>query len=136
MSIDLKKIILNVLEEGYLYVPLSVYKEMMDYYLDMYEKYKTLTRERATDKTFPPKTFKLNLKGTQWDFLSEYNPEIILKLTLNDENQHIQIHGSDGIVTLSLTDFDRVTSEVMEHEVAHLIQYLIRLYRWKKNKFR
>jgi hypothetical protein len=135
MSIDLKKIILNVLEEGYFYVPLSVYKEMMDYYLDMYEKYKTLTRERATRKTFPPKTFKLNLKGTQWEFLSKYNPKIILKLTLNDENQHIDTYGTDGTVTLSLADFDRVTSEVMEHEVAHLIQELIKRHRNQKNKF-
>jgi len=125
-----------LLEEGYFHVPLSVYKDVMDYYLEMYEKFKTNLGKKVMGKnTYPSKTFDLKLDGTQWDYLKNYHPKITIQFTANNKNQHISADSAlHGVMKLSFDDFDRVTTEIMEHEVAHQIQDLIKLEKKKKNK--
>jgi hypothetical protein len=128
---DLKKIILNVLEEGHFHIPREVFQDMMNYYLEMYKKFKVNGGKRVTDQQYPPKKFKLDFSkvGKSFEFLKNTPtpPEVTLRFTANNSAQHCRFQaGYNSEIQLSLNDAERVYTEVMEHELLHSLQNILK----------
>ena len=101
----------------------SIVKPIMDYYIASYKKLRELNIKRITDKTFPKKEIKLDLKGTKWEFLQYLHPNVNIDLSTDYSAGSYTDYGNT--ITLSLTDTVRTTIDVIEHELLHYLQTLL-----------
>lgn len=134
---DLKKAIIQVLEEGHYHIPREIYKDMMDYYIEMYKKFRSSDSKRVTDKQFPPKTFRPDFSkiGKTFEFVKNYNPSVTIRFTANNEDQWMKYRSADNsLIQLSLNDPERVYTEIMEHELLHSLQMLLRHHEDKRRR--
>jgi hypothetical protein len=128
---NLKKVILQVLEEGHYNIPREVFQDMMDYYLEMYKKFRISGGKRVTEKAYPPKTFHPDFSkvGKSFEWAKQYNPSVTLQFTANNYAQWCKRNSADNTtIQLSLNDAERVYTEVMEHELLHSLQFLLKHY--------
>ena len=61
----------TLLTEGLFHIPRHVYQDILDYYNESAKKVAENDIKRITDKTFPPKKFKIDLTGTRYVKLQE-----------------------------------------------------------------
>jgi hypothetical protein len=124
----------HLLEEAYFHVPRSVYQEIHDYAMEMYRKYKLSGTKRVTDESFPPKVFKLNVKGTQWEFLEPIIKPVKIQFTSGNNSSFYsnQLGNVPAIISLNLRN--TLFIDEIEHEILHHIQYTIQNYKLKKDK--
>lgn len=120
----------NILNEGFT-LSQSVYKPILDYYIQAYKKVREQGIKRITDKTFPIREFPLDLKGSRYEVLEYLNPKIKVELTASDSAYYKT--GSETIV-IGLKAPIRTVIDVIEHELLHYIQDLFRDH--LKNKYR
>jgi hypothetical protein len=118
MSFDLKKIILNVLEEGFMEVPKKVMQPIIDYYFEKLREFNRLGKQKVS-KEFGTKTFELDFTGTGYEYLNRPNPRKIY-VTLSNGYQSYAM--STGKVMLDFSEPERALTEVLEHEILHIIQ--------------
>jgi len=118
MSFDLKKVILNVLEEGFMEVPKKVMQPIIDYYFEKLKEFNRLGKQKVS-KEFGTRTFELDFTGTGYEYLNRPNPKKIY-VTLSNGYQSYAM--STGKVMLDFSEPERALTEVLEHEILHIIQ--------------
>lgn len=107
-------------------LPFDTIKDIYLYYLNGYKQY-----IKAPRKKIPPERFKLDLAGTNYDFLQYLDPTVQVELkgsipgtsgdyVLLSPNLNHWI----GSIRLSLSDFESVNRWTIEHEVLHYLQDL------------
>jgi hypothetical protein len=118
MSFDLKKLILNVLEEGFMEAPKTVMQPIIDYYFEKLKDFNRLGKQKVS-KEFGTKTFELDFTGTRYEYLNEPN---LKKIHVTLSNGYHSSASSTGNVLLDFSEPQRALSEVLEHEILHIIQ--------------
>lgn len=126
-------------------LPHHVFKDIEDQIIASYKKVRQEGIKRLSGKSFPNKDFPIDFSGTNWAFLNELNPHIILinnnkyedcfftKTNPEDKNSEQNIKAGIGYVTMSLnSNLTETLLQVTEHELIHFIQYLIVTYKIKK----
>ena len=111
-------------------IPYSAYKDIVEHTYQAYQQISQKNLKRLTKESFPPKIFKLDFSNTQYEFLNTLNPEITLQFTMQrEESWFDRTSPTTGIIQLSLNDnVMDVLSWIIEHEVLHFIQELIRTH--------
>lgn len=133
---------LKPLVEGYFHLPLKVIKPVVDAYIENYKKYKINKVKRVTDKSFPNVQIPIDFTNSNYKFLNELNPFVVIKFTKDDstfmgfestygktKNNPISV----GVIELSLSRGSREIYDVIEHELLHFVQELIKKYREVKH---
>lgn len=129
--------ILSILEESsllleYYRVPPKVLEPLKKYYMEAIRKVKANNIQRITKSSFPIKKFKLDFTGTQYEFLNSIDTHIQIKLSSNDG----YYEPSGKIIVLPVSgDSGLNYHAILEHELLHFIQTLIKEYRAKNDKF-
>jgi hypothetical protein len=121
-----------LLNEGF-ELPFRVIKDIYEYYRDSYEKYRLKPRVKIE-----PKYFDLDFTGTRYEFLNDLNPRVFVELKgslpgaagLASGAQLINGRGTARI-KLALVHFVN-SSDVIYHEVLHVVQDLIRIKKGMK----
>jgi len=125
----------TVLEEGIFSIPKPVFQDIIDYYAQMYEKFKVEKIKRITPDKFPPKTFEIDLTGTKFEFLNEMRPKVEIHFSSERSYFEPQFVGSFGKINLNMTDrYESMVYATIEHEILHFIQYLYVYNLYKKGK--
>lgn len=138
---------LYLLMEGVFSLPRHVFQPIVDYYNDAYKQVVKTGIKRITMKTFPPKLFPIDLTGTHYDFLQKHfgegNLAVWVYVNLDRVKSQFSQYNQNGFdtfnssrignITLDFNDVVRANYDVIEHEMMHYIQYLIRKY--KKEKY-
>jgi hypothetical protein len=125
----------TVLKEGIFSIPRPVFQDIIDYYTQMYEKFKLEKIKKVTPDKFPPKTFEIDLTGTKFEFLNEMRPKV--EIYFSSERSHFepQFVGSFGRINLNMTErYESMVYDTIEHEILHFIQYLYVYNLYKKGK--
>jgi hypothetical protein len=128
---DLKKIILQILEESHLHLPREIYKDIMDYYIEMYKRFKIDSSKRVTPKRYPSKKFwpDFSCIGKSYQWVKDYKPSVTLQFTADNDNQWCDGRDPENtIIQVSLDDPERVYTEVLEHELLHSLQFLLKTH--------
>lgn len=126
----------HIIEEGFFHVPEKVLQPIKDFYIENYKKYLENGEGKISRRLYPPKDFKLDFSGTRFEFLNFRNPSITVYLTSKGSYFHEYNHDKEdtmevfnhGNVYLQLntTIFRRILSDIIEHEVMHYIQSLMK----------
>lgn len=126
----------HIIEEGFFHVPENVLKPIKDFYIENYKKYLENGKGKISRRLYPSKEFKLDFSGTRFEFLNFRNPSITVYLTSKGSYFHEYNHDKEdtmeafnhGNIYLQLnTDiFRRILSDIIEHEVMHYIQSLMK----------
>lgn len=132
----------NILKEGYMRIPQEVIKEIKDYYKVYFKKYYNSSSEEISESEYPSKLFYLDLSNTNYKFLSFIKPKPQVLIKFNLENSTFQTYDNNvnllekknrGVISLELSKdpkvYERMMSEIIEHEVLHYIQYLLHKYK-------
>jgi hypothetical protein len=119
MSIDLKKIISNVVEEGFMETPKQVLQPIVDFYLDKLKEFRSIGRTKSSKK-FGMKQFQLDFTGTRYEFLNNYTNKLTVQLSNGDKSWASD--DASGYVQLDFSDPMRAVTEVIEHEILHIMQ--------------
>jgi hypothetical protein len=118
-------------------IPRHVFKELEDYIVEIAKKIGINDIKRLTQKSAPPKEFKIDFTGTRWEFLNVMNPRIKMYLSMGRNNTYYSnrdpvgddkdtIRSGKGYMMIDYTDgLQRIISELLEHELAHFVQYSI-----------
>jgi hypothetical protein len=117
MPIDLKKIISNVIEEGFMEVPKKVLDPIVNYYIEKLKEFKTLGKSKVSKK-FGRKEFKLDFSGTRYEKINNHAKHLTIDLSNGDKSWA----RGDGHIQLDFSDPMRSITEVIEHEILHIIQ--------------
>ena len=136
---DLYERVLNpppVIKEAYMTVPEKVYKPIKDYYMESYKKIKLEEIKRIGSKNFPVKNFVLDFSGTEYEHLNQMSPKasVDVQLSLGKESYYgnsLMRFSNKGFIQLDFNDFKRGVYDLIEHEVLHLVQYMIEEYNKK-----
>ena len=128
---NLKKMILEILEENHLHIPREVYQDMLDYYIEMYKKFKISGSKRVTDQKYPPNYFYPDFSkiGPTFDFIKNLpeTPWVRLRFTSDNYQQFCRFQkGYNSEIQVSLNDPERVYTEVLEHELLHSLQHILK----------
>jgi len=113
-------------------LPYSVYKKVIDFYVDSRREQAPRSRG-VTSKVIP-----LDFEGTKFDFLARYNPKIKVdiynaELIQGSGGYYVpggiqrNAYGITGEIALAGKS-SRVMDHIIEHEVLHFVQDLIRIY--------
>lgn len=134
---------LKSLVEGYFHLPHDVIKPVIDVYIENYKKFKINKVKRVTDKSFPNIQIPIDFKNSNFKFLNELNPYIVIKFT-KDNSAFLGFNStygklknnpvSVGVIELSLYRGPREIYDVIEHELLHFVQELIKKYKEIKYK--
>lgn len=132
---------LLVLQEGYFHVPMSVLKNLLDDYYEIWRVVQSQNVKRITKKSFPIKDYDLDFSGTRFEFLNNLNPKPSIKVRYSNgggsyfletpskkyksEADYLK---NKGFMQIDLSDPYRVVIDLIEHEVLHYIQYYIQKY--------
>jgi len=118
-------------------IPRHVFKELEDYIVEIAKKIGINDIKRLTQKSAPPKEFKIDFTGTRWEFLNVMNPRIKMYLSMGRNKTYYSntdpvggdkdtIRSGKGYMMIDYRDgLQRIISEILEHEVAHFVQYSI-----------
>lgn len=125
----------HIIEEGFFHVPEKVIKDIKDFYIENYKKYSS-QGGRITRREYPPKDFDLDFTGTRFEFLNFRNPSVTVYLTskvshYSDYNHHgentMDLYMQGNIyLQLRPNAFRRMLSDIIEHEVMHYMQFLMK----------
>jgi len=125
-----------IIEEGFFHVPENVLKPIKDFYIETFKKYMENGKGKISRSLYPPKEFKLDFSGTRFEFLNFRNPSITVYVTskgshyndYNHDNENTMELFNHGNIYLQLNSsiFKRVLYELIEHEVMHYIQSLMK----------
>jgi hypothetical protein len=128
---------LLVLNEGYFHVPISVLAPIKDDFMDVI-RYKDDEIE---------KNYKLDFSDTKYDFLNELEPQpnIDIRFTKGKRKKKGSYHVIDSFkmeknnafiqIDFSTDSPERILSDVIEHEVSHFFQQLIKKYNIEKKGY-
>lgn len=145
---------LIVLQEGYFHVPQKVYRHIIRDYYDVLRAVKSQNIKRMTRESFPVKVYELDFSGTNFEFLNHLNPNdeffhispdwtpsIKVRYTSSGSswyNNSPRSFGEEskedralnrvgmGFIQIDLSDDIREVVDVIEHEILHYVQYLIK----------
>ena len=145
---------LIVLQEGYFHVPQKVYRHIIRDYYDILRVVKSQNIKRMTRESFPVKVYELDFSGTNFEFLNHLNPNdesfhispdwtpsIKVRYTSSGGswyNNSPRSFGEEskedrmlnrvgmGFIQIDLSDDIREVVDVIEHEILHYVQYLIK----------
>lgn len=117
-------------------LPQSAYQDIYNFVKETFIKAKQLDAKRITEKSFPPKTFTLNLTGTNYQFLNEMFQKypILGNITIVFEYKSNSACGwyynSARKISLNLAcPITDVLGHTLQHELLHFIQYTIKAYK-------
>lgn len=126
----------HIIEEGFFHVPENVLKPIKEFYIENYKQYINNSNKRITRRLYPPKDFRLNFTGTKLEYLNFRNPTVTVYLTSKGSHySNYNHHGEDTMnlfgngnlyLQLSTNSYRRIISDVIEHEVMHYIQFLMK----------
>jgi hypothetical protein len=119
MSIDLKKIISNVVEEGFMEAPKKVIQPIIDYYLERLKEFRRLGREKMSQQ-FGDRNFELDFSDTPYEFLNSPRKKNLLVKLSNGSKSFASDGG--GYIQLDFSDPLRGITDVTEHEILHVMQ--------------
>lgn len=138
----------SLVTEGVFELPQYVFKDILDYFNRMAKAAKESGAKRITEKSFPIRNFPINLKGTNYEFLigalAPYTKgkglTLNVSLTMNPDqvfyhNWHVSTKKNTfaedltGNIQLCLTHVQSTNFHVLEHEVLHYIQELLKKYK-------
>jgi len=119
MSIDLKKIISNVVEEGFMEAPKQVIQPIIDYYLERLKEFRRLGRKNMSQQ-FGHKRFDLDFSGTPYEYLNKPSKKNLLVKLSNGRKSFASDGG--GYIQLDFSDPLRGITDVTEHEILHVMQ--------------
>jgi hypothetical protein len=120
-----------ILSEGYFNVPDSVASEIKKDFEDII---------RFKDDDVPSKNYKLDFSDTNYDFLNELNPQPSVDVKFTKGKGRIKgsfhianestLKNNKALIQIDfLSDTpERIVSDVIEHELSHFIQKLIKKY--------
>jgi hypothetical protein len=132
---------LDFLSEALFEIPKHVYKDIFSYYEELVKKAYGGTYTKAYKKDFPQKIFPLDFSGTRYEFLNKLSPRpsIQVEFTLAEWNPWMMEHDKEETnliikynrarIQLGLKNFKETGVWVLEHEILHAIQYLIKKYK-------
>lgn len=106
-------------------LPFDTIKDIYEYYLDGYKQYLKAPRTKI-----PVRYFDLDLKGTNYEFLSHLNPRVRVQLVGSIPGY--PAYYNNGNIALSFSDFSYITYSAVEHEVLHYLQDLIKWHAHSK----
>jgi hypothetical protein len=124
-----------ILCEGYFHIPESILEPIKNDFIDVI-KYKDDELE---------KNYKLDFSDTNYDFLNELEPQpsVDVRFTKGKGKRRGSFHVTDSFKlaknnALIQIDFsedkpERILSDVIEHELLHFVQRLIKKYNQEKN---
>lgn len=125
-----------IIEEGFFHVPEKVLKDIKEFYIENVKMYLDNGGGKISRRRYPPKDFKLDFSGTSFEFLNFRNPSVTVYLTsrishfnsYNHENENTMELFNHGNIYLQLNEnqFKNVLYHVIEHEVMHYIQFLMK----------
>ena len=126
----------HIIEEGFFHVPENILKPIKDFYIENYKQYLDNGGGKISRRLYPPKEFKLDFSGTKFEFLNVGDPSITVYLTSRGSYFHEYNHNKEdtmqefnhGNIYLQLNTniFRRMLSDIIEHEVMHYIQSLMK----------
>lgn len=132
---------LLVLQEGYFHVPISVLRNLLDDYYEIWRVVQSKKTKRITTQSFPIKDYDLDFSGTRFEFLNNLNPKPSIRVryskggdsyfSLLPDIEHKTTPDylkNRGFMHISLQDPYRVVIDILEHEVLHYIQDYIQKY--------
>lgn len=127
-----------VLSEGYFHVPENVISEIKKDFADIV---------RFKDEELPVKNYKLDFSGTNYEFLNELEPQPSVDVKFTKGKGRIKgsfhianesrLKNNNAIIQIDfLSDTpERILSDVIEHEVSHFVQKLIKKYNEEKKGY-
>ncbi len=127
-----------VLSEGYFHVPENVISEIKKDFADII---------RFKDEELPVKNYKLDFSGTNYEFLNELEPQPSVDVKFTKGKGRIKgsfhianesrLKNNNAIIQIDfLSDTpERILSDVIEHEVSHFVQKLIKKYNEEKKGY-
>ena len=129
------------LNESYFHLPRAVYKDIIDYYIDVYEKVHSKDIKTLSNKNIPPKQFFLDFKNTQFEFLNELKPPPSMIVKIGNKPGRsvyyfIKPNKNLSYVYLNIKDSRRTIYEIIEHEILHFVQDLIHRHNLKIKKIK
>jgi len=110
------------LNEGFMRLPLSAYKDIVDFYA--YAKNQYELKPRAN---IPERIFHLDLRGTRWEFLQHLDPTVAVKIRNAEAVDGTPGYYSAGNIVLAAKSGTTITS-TLEHELLHFLQDLVGTY--------
>lgn len=126
----------HIIEEGFFHVPEKVLKDIKNFYIENYKNYINSANKRITRRLYPPKEFKLDFTGTKLEYLNIRNPTVTVYLTSrgsyysnynHDGEDTMDLFGNGNIyLQLRTNSYRRILSDIIEHEVMHYIQFLMK----------
>lgn len=124
----------NYLNESFFHVPLSAYKQIYDYVSEVIQKTRIDKKISKRELEKYSKSFTLNLKNTQWEFLQPHTKPLFVNFILGSNSYYQPNHREwYSEIVLNLNS-DNLLVNVLEHEILHHIQYSLRQYRSRKYK--
>jgi predicted SprT family Zn-dependent metalloprotease len=132
---------LLVLNEGYFHVPISVLKNLLEDYYEIWRVVQSQNIKRMTPQSFSTKDYDLDFSGTRFEFLNNLDPKPSIRVRYTKSGgSYFSIVSSrklktepdysknKGFMQIDLSDPYRVVIDILEHEVLHYIQYYIQKY--------
>ena len=126
----------HIIEEGFFHVPENVLQPIKNFYIENYKQYVKNGGGKISRRLYPPKEFKLDFSGTRFEFLNFRNPSVTVYLTsrgsyfheYNHERENTMELFNHGNIYLQLNTqiFRRIVTDIIEHEVMHYIQFLMK----------
>lgn len=129
-----------LISEGYFNVPEKVVSEIKNDFIDII---------RYKDDEVPIKNYKLDFSDTKYDFLNELKPQPSVDVKFIKGKGSARIGGTFHVTDKSKLknnnsfiqiDFlldtpERILSDVIEHELSHVLQILIKKYNQEKKGY-
>lgn len=115
------------LNEGYMRLPLSAYKDILEFYSYAKAQYELKPRANIPERTFP-----LDLRGTRWEFLQHLEPRVSVKIRNTEVvdkalGWYLGTSHNTGRIMLAAKSGKAITS-TLEHELLHFLQDLVGIY--------
>lgn len=136
-----------ILNESLLEIPEKILKPIMDFYVESYKKYKSMDMKRVDSRSFPPKVFPLDFSGTRFEFLNKLNPKPSVKVYFKsglsyysdidrESLEHTTFKKNMPMISLDFNNFRQSMYHIVEHEIIHVVQNLIRKYKFEYKNIR
>ena len=119
----------------------NIYREIYEDFVRMIKLVKEKDIQKISYKTFPAKTFKLDLSGTAWEHLKSLNPTVMVYYSMAynesfminvdpfDKNNRLNIKNGVGFIVFDLKQPVYTLVSIVEHELSHVLQELEKVYR-------
>lgn len=124
--------------EGLMAIPNENFSDIIQFITDAYKKFKLVNKDYIKKNKIAPKIFNLNLTGTKYEFLNEYNPKVKVfvkykpSLANNgyfweyDEELKDNTIDDHGNIYINVANpINKILITTLEHELLHYIQKLL-----------